>query len=479
MSKRAFITSEKERSSIGLEVDEQLVDDISELLEAQQRGMVLNLVADLHPGDLARLISHLPRDEAKQLFYWLPTDLGGETLADLDDALRADLLEEVQPERLTELIDELDTDDAADVLADLDEEVALQVLPELEDAADVRELLTYDEETAGGIMATELVAVLPTWTVAETTEEVRRNAETVEEIFAVFVIDPAKRLEGVVTLKRLLLSPAETSIERIMKSDVISVTTEIDQEEVARVMERYDLVSLPVVDADRCLVGRITIDDVVDVIREEAEEDIHRLVGITGDEEPTDSVLSITRGRLPWLLLGMLGAMLAGAVIGSFEEELQAVPVLAAFIPVVMAMAGNAGIQSSAIIVQGLASGDVWSSDIVSRLTKETGVALVNGVALALAIAFFVFVVFVLLAEFLPESISAMGHPLRLAATAGLSLFIVILLATIIGTTIPLFLDRFGIDPALATGPFITTSNDIIGLIIFFVLATLLYLPYL
>ena len=470
------ILSDKERSSAGLEVDEQLVDDISALLDAGQRGMVLNLAADLHPGDLARLLSHLPRDEAKQLFQWLPTDLGGEALADLDDTFRADLLEEVQPERITELIDELDTDDAADVLADLDEEVALQVLPELEDAEDVRELLAYDEETAGGIMATELVAVPQTWTVAEATEEVRRNAETVEEVFAVFVIDEAEVLQGVVTLKRLLLSPAETLIEGIMKPDVISVPTEIDQEEVARVMERYDLVSLPVIDADGCLVGRITIDDIVDVIREEAEEDIQRMSGITGDEEPTDSVLRITRGRLPWLLLGMLGAGMAGAVIGSFEEELRAVPVLAAFIPVVMAMAGNAGIQSSAIIVQGLASGDVWSSDILRRLTKETAVALVNGVALAVAMALFVFVVFVGLAEIFPNAIPEVDLPGKLALTAGLSLLIVILLATVIGTTIPLLLDRFDVDPALATGPFITTSNDIIGLIIFFVLATLLYL---
>ncbi len=476
MPNPATISFDKERSFVGLEVDEQLVDDISELLDAGQRGMVLNLVADLHPADLARLISHLPHDEAVQLFEWLPVEVAADVVTDLDDTFRADLLEEVETERLTEVIDELDTDEAADVLADLDEEVALQVLPELEDAADVRELLTYDEETAGGIMATELVAVLPTWTVAETTEEVRRNAETVEEIFAVFVIDEAERLEGVVTLKRLLLSPAETSIERIMKPDVISVTTEIVQEEVARVMERYDLVSLPVVDADGVLVGRITIDDVVDVIREEAEEDIQRMVGITGDEEPTDSVLRITRGRLPWLLFGMLGAMLAGAVIGSFEEELKAVPVLAAFIPVVMAMAGNAGIQSSAIIVQGLASGDVWSSDILRRLTKETGVALVNGVALALAIAGFVFVVFVGLAQVFPGTIPEVALPAKLALTAGLSLFVVILLATCIGTTIPLLLDRFDIDPALATGPFITTSNDIIGLIIFFVLATLLYL---
>ena len=461
-----------------IEVDEQLVDDISALLETEQRGMVLNLVADLHPADLARLISHLPRDEAEQLFHWLPAEVAADVVDDLDDTFRADLLEEVETERLTEIIDELDTDEAADVLGDLPEAVASQVLPELEDAADVRELLAYDEETAGGIMATELVAVPPTWTVAEATEEVRRNAETVEEIFVIFVVDEAERLLGFVSLKRLLLSPAEALIGDIMKADVPSVPTEVDQEEVARIVERYDLVSLAVVDADRCLVGRITIDDIVDVIREEAEEDIQRMSGITGDEEPTDSVLRITKGRLPWLLLGMIGAGFAGSVIGAFEETINKVSILAAFIPVVMAMAGNAGIQSSAIIVQGLASGDVWSTDMMRRLGKEVLVAVINGVALAFAIAVFVYVVFVGLAQLMPDVVSPAAEPLRLAATAGLSLFVVILLAASIGTTIPLFLNRFGIDPALATGPFITTSNDIIGLIVFFVLATLLYLPY-
>lgn len=477
MTKPATIPTDKDRASL-IEVDEQLVDDISALLDTGQRGMVLNLVADLHPADLARLISHLPRDEAEQLFDWLPADLGGDVLADLDDAFRADLLEEAEPERLTELIDELDTDDAADVLADLDDEVASQVLPELEDAEDIRELLAYDEETAGGIMASELVAVPPSWTVAEATEEVRRNAETVEEIFVIFVVDEAERLEGFVSLKRLLLSPSHALIGDVMKREVLSVTTEIDQEEVVRIMGRYDLVSLAVVDADHRLVGRITIDDAMDVIREEAEEDIQRMSGITGDEEPTDSVLRITRGRLPWLLLGMIGAGFAGSVIGAFEETINKVSILAAFIPVVMAMAGNAGIQSSAIIVQGLASGDVWSSDMMRRLGKEVVVAVVNGVALALAIAVFVFVVFVGLAQLFPDVVRPAAEPIRLAATAGLSLFVVILLAATIGTTIPLFLDRFGVDPALATGPFITTSNDIIGLIVFFVLATLLYLPY-
>jgi magnesium transporter len=313
-------------------------------------------------------------------------------------------------------------------------------------------------------MAREYVAVPIDWTVADVTEEVRRNAETVEEIYAVFVIDEAETLQGVITLKRLLLSQADARIDSVMNEDFISVTTDVDQEEVARIMERYDLVSLPVVDGVGRLVGRITIDDVVDVIRDEAEEDIQRMSGMSGDEEPTDSVMRITRGRLPWLLLGLVGAGLSGLVIGSFESALEQAVVLATFIPIVMAMAGNAGIQSSSIVVQGLASGDVWASDVWRRLGKEVLVALINGLVLAVLLSAFVL-------------IAALGFDtVRLALTAGLSLFIVILLATCIGTTVPLFLHRFGVDPALATGPFITTSNDIIGLAVFFLLAAVLYL---
>lgn len=447
-----------------LEVDEQLVADISALLDSGEQGMVLNLVADLYPADLARLLSHLPLGEAKQLYHWFTPEQAADVLNELDSSFRAELLEEVTHARLIEVIDELDTDDAADVLADLDDAVAFEVLPQLEDAEDVRELLGYGEETAGGIMATEYVAVPQAWTVAEATEEVRRNAETVEEIFAVFVTDDAGKLVGVVTLKRLLLSPADVVVRDIMKSDVISVTTEIDQEEVARLIRRYDLVSMPVVNALGHLVGRITIDDIVDVIIEEAEEDIQKMSGISGDEEPTDSVLRITRGRLPWLLVGLAGAGLAGLVIGRFEHALEQAGILAAFIPIVMAMAGNAGIQSSAIIVQGLASGDVWASDMYRRLSKEIAVALINGLVLAVVLGGVVFL--------LPLD----ANTQRLALTAGLSLLLVILLATCIGTIIPLVLNRFGIDPALATGPFITTSNDIIGLAVFFLLATVIYL---
>ena len=460
------VTDDQERAGV-LEVDQQLVEDIAALLRSGQRGMVLNLVTDLGGADLARLLEHLPFEEARTLFAWLPAEQGGEVLTELDSAYRTQLLQETEAGRVTELLDPLNTDDAVDILADLPPEMAQEVLPQLEDAPDLQDLLLYGEETAGGLMGTEYVAVPRTWTVEEATEEVRRHAETVEQLYAIYVIDDEDVLQGLVSIKRLLLSPADAKIGEIMDTDVIAVRTDVDQEEAARVIERYDLASLPVIDARGRLVGRITHDDALDVIREEAEEDIQRMSGVSGDEEPTDSVWRISRGRLPWLLIGLLGAGLAGVVIGQFEGALEAVPILATFIPIVMAMAGNAGIQSSAIIVQGLASGDVWSSDLLRRLGKETAVAVINGLVLAFVLGGAI----VLLGQ------AGWGGPdmARLAVTAALALLIVILLATLIGTTIPLLLHRLDIDPALATGPFITASNDIIGLTVFFVLATLIY----
>ena len=453
-----------------------LVDEVADLLDAGQQHVATARVATLHHADIARVISNLPRKDAEVLFVSLESGLAAEVLAELDDALCEDLLEDVGPDRLKRLLNSLDSDDAADVMARLPEGMADQVLPQLEDAASIEGLLAYGEETAGGIMAKELVAVPPEWTVAQATEEVRRNRETVEELYVIFVVDDGECLLGFVSMKQLLLSPAESKIGDVMNDQVHSVATGVDQEEVVRVMERYDLISLAVVDEARRLVGRVTIDDAIDVIREEAEEDYQRLSGITRDEEPSDTVGRITRGRLPWLLLGMLGAAFAGTVIGAFEETIQQVSILAAFIPVVMAMAGNAGIQSSAIVVQGLASGDVWSTNILRRLGKEVIVASINGLALAAAIIVVVLLIFE--TEFALLPLGAVSEPSRLALTAGLSLFLVILIAAAIGTTIPLLLDRLGIDPALATGPFITTSNDIIGLVVFFVLATILYLPF-
>ncbi len=457
-----------ERSGSPLDVSAELAENLEALIEAGQQAMVLNLIADLYPADIERILSHLPLEEAKRLFEWLPADVAGEVLAELDSTFRARLLREVDPSRITELVDELDTDDAADVLADLPEEVAREVLPDLEDADEIKQLLVYDEETAGGLMDREYVAALPSWTVEQVTEEVRRHAEDVD-IYGVFIVDEAHRLLGIVPLKRILLSPPGTRMSEVMETDLITVPVEADQEEVARIMERYDLVSLPVVDAEGRLMGRITIDDVVDVLREEAEEDIQRMSGVTGDEEPTDSVARIVRGRLPWILAGMVGSGVAAFVIGTFTGALSAVPVLASFIPIVMATAGNAGIQSSAIAVQGLASGDVWVSDIARRLVKELLVGLLNGFLAALVLGLCI----VLVGTFAPEKIA--DAP-RLALTAGVALMIVIVLATIIGAAIPLLLERLGVDPAIATGPFITGSNDILGTLIFFWLATHFYL---
>ncbi len=460
-------------------VDPTFASALVDHLDTGDLDSALALVAELHPADLARLAHRMPREYVTKLLMALPVETGADVLAAWEEEYSAEILGDVPPEHLAPLLNELESDDAADVLGQMDASVVPHVLPALEDSEAIRNLLEYDAETAGGIMATEYVAVPMHWTVAEATEEVRRNAETVEEIYVIFAVDEAGRLNGFVSLKRLLLSPSSALIEYVMRKDIHFVTPDIDQEEVVRIMERYDLVSLAVVDEAHQLIGRVTIDDAIDVIREEAEEDYQRLSGITGDEEPTDSIVRITRGRLPWLLLGMIGAAIAGSVIGVFEESIRRVSVLASFIPVVMAMAGNAGIQSSAIIVQGLASGDVWSANMLRRLGKEVLVAAVNGIALAVAMALVVVLVFMAGAGIWPDVVLAAPEPVRLAATAGMSLFVVVLLAAAIGVSIPLVLHRAGIDPALATGPFITTSNDIIGLVVFFTLATLLYLPFL
>ena len=452
-----------------IEMDAELIEDITALIESGEQGMVLNILADLHPADLAQVLTHLRIENAQQVFLWLPVEKAGDSLTELDDEYRAKLVEEIPEERLTEILDELDSDDAADVIADLPEEVVEKVLPTLEDSEDVQELLAYDEESAGGLMATEYVAVPSHWSVAQATEEVRRNAESVEDIYVVFVIDQDGRLLGVVKLNRLLLSPASHAISDIMESDVHSVQTDLDQEEVALIMQRYDLISLPVVDTASKLVGRITIDDIVDVIRDEAEEDIQRMSGVSGGEEPTDSVIRIVSHRLPWLLAGLAGAGLAAGVIWTFHATLQEASILAGFIPIIMATAGNAGIQSSAITVQRLASGDMWATDLARRLGKEMRVALLNATISAVVLGLAI----LLLA---PVLLGGITDPLKLATTATAALLIVIVQATAFGTLIPLILNKFEIDPALATGPFITTSNDIIGIIVFFSLAELLYL---
>ena len=446
-----------------LEIDADLVEDVAVLIDADQRGMVLNVAKDLHPADLAQRMGRLSDAQAYKVFAWLFDAQASEVLVELTPIQRSALLQEIHDERLRVLIDALDTDDAADVLNDMSDAQALDVLPDLEDTHDVAALLEYDEESAGGIMAREFVSVPPTWTLEHVIEAVRAHATDIDDIYSVFVLGDNDRLEGVVSLKDLMLAPAEDPVRTVMHEDFISVPTDMDREEVARIMERYDLVSMPVVDSTGGMVGRITIDDVVDVIREEAEEDIQIMSGGSGIEQPDDTVWRVSRGRLPWLLVGLFGAGLSGSVIGGFEVALEQAVVLAMFIPIVTAMGGNAAVQSAAIAVQGLSSGDLWMGDIGARILKEMVVALINGVVLAalLCIAVFVF---------------QLGDVPLLALTLGVTMLTVILLATTNGALVPFALKWLGIDPASAMGPFVTTLNDIIGLTVYFIYATALYL---
>ena len=444
-------------------LDDELLDNVEALIEEGRRGLVLNLVADLHPADVATLLRRLPDEAARTLFRWLPDAETAETLPEMERQERADLLDDLTNPELVALLDRLDTDDAADVLADVEQTRADAVLVQLADADDVEALLSYGEDTAGGLMGTEFVAVPIGATVTEATEAVRVSAETVDPVHVVYAVDGEGRLVGLVPLKRLLLARASARLEDIAETDVVSVQPDLDQEEVARVMERYDLVALPVVSGTGRLLGRITIDDVVDVIREEAEEDLQRAVGITGDEELSSSVFAVSRGRLPWLAVGMAGAFFSGLVIQGFEGALEKAIVLATFIPVVTATGGNAAIQSAAIAVQGLTSGELWLADGVRRLGKEVAVALLNGIVLGLLIGGIV-VVF------------GMGEPGPLALTVGLTLLAVVLLATTNGALVPFLLQRAGVDPASAMGPFVTTLNDIVGLSVYFAIASVIYL---
>jgi magnesium transporter len=376
----------------------------------------------------------------------------------------------VSPRAIAGLVDHLDSDDAADVLADVEDHVAEAVLPHLEDAEEVEALMAYGEETAGGLMGTEYVAVDAGATVADAIEAVRRSVEEgVEHLYVVYAVDGEGRLAGVVPLRRLLLTPPSAVIGDVADREPVAVEADLDQEEVARLMERYDLVTMPVVGADRRLLGQISIDDVVDVIREEAEEDIQRAAGLAGDEELSSSVLAVSRGRMPWLAVGMAGAVLSGLVIRAFEGQLEQAIVLATFIPLVTATGGNAAIQSAAIVVQGLTSGELWAGEGLRRLGKELLVALLNGVVLGLALAGVV-------AVMQAAGVVSDAAPARLVITVGLTLLTVIVVATANGALVPFILQRAGVDPATSMGPFVTTLNDILGLTIYFLVAMVVYL---
>ena len=450
---------------MAFELNEFLLEDIKRLIHHEEDEQLVTLFEDVHFADVAEILDEVNWDEAVYLVRLLDSEKTSEALMELDDDVRERLLESLTPKEIAEEIEEMDTDDAVDAIAELDEEIQQAVIEYIEDeehAADIQEMLQYDEDSAGGLMAKELIKVKETWTVAGCVREMRRQAEEVTRVHSIYVVTKENVLIGRLSLKDLLTSDAKTKISEIYIPKVDSVNVNDQGEDVAKLMQKYDLEAIPVVDDEKKLLGRITIDDIVDFIKEEAEKDYQMAAGISQDVEADDSILQLTRARLPWLFLGLLGGIGAATIMGGFEDILEDYALLFFYTPLIAAMAGNVGVQSSAIIVQGLANDDVKGS-IGNRLLKEMALAALNGLLLGLAL--FVFTALWYRGE--PDSLNT-------ALAISISLFAVIIMAGIIGTFIPLFLHKRGIDPAIATGPFITTSNDIFGILIYFWIAKMI-----
>ena len=446
------------------EITREYIGELRGLIEAKDDKAALKMIDDLHPADIAEIYEEINIEEAKYLYMLLDPETASDVLVELEEDDREKFLKVLPSEIIaSHFIGHMESDDAADVIGDLSEvkkQEVLRHIDDLERAGDIVDLLAYDEDTAGGLMAKELISVNENWSLTNCLREMRKQAEDVDELYYIYVIDDDNILKGVLSLKSMLLASSETLIKDIYETGAHSVGTEAPSDEVAQIMEKYDLVVLPVVDSIGRLMGRITIDDIVDVIRDEAEKDYQMASGIAGDVETTDSPWRLSRARLPWLIIGLLGGIFVAALIGRFEEDLKINPEMAFFIPLIAAMAGNVGIQSSAIIVQGLANNSLGLESTFRKLVKEFIVALFNGLILSV-ILFGYNILF--------------SDSMALTYTVSISLFSVILFAALFGTLIPLMLNRFKLDPALATGPFITTTNDIMGLLIYFLVGRLLY----
>ena len=447
------------------ELTREYLNDLKEAIVRNDELALIELVHDLHPADVAEILDELELEEATVLYKVLDANIASDVLTHMDEDTRDRFLGSLSSKEIAEqLIDNLDSDDAADMLNLFAQEQKEEIISMIEDrqqARDIVDLLHYEEGTAGALMAKELIRVNVNWTVSTSVKEMRKQAEAIDNVYTVYVVNDDGVLVGRLPIKKMLLTPLKTLISDIYDSQIKFVKVDEDQEEVASMMEKYDIVALPVVDELGRLQGRITIDDVVDVIREEAEKDYALASGISGDVDSSDSVITLTRARLPWLLIGLLGGILGARVIEIYEGDLQLYPEMAFFIPFIAAMGGNAGVQSSAIIVQGLANKSMGMSGIFSKLGKEFSVGLLNGLVCAILILFYNIL---------------FGDSLALSYTVSIALLSVIVIATLFGTFVPLILDKYDIDPALATGPFITTVNDVLGLFIYFIIGHLLYI---
>jgi magnesium transporter len=443
-------------------ISKELLQQIEQLILQKNDHELEILLNDLHHADIAEIFDELESEEAIYIFKILDSEITAEILTELEDDVREKILRGLSAKEIAEELDELDTDDAVDIIAELSQSKKEEVISELEDvehAKDIVDLLRYDEDSAGGLMGKELVKVNENWNVLTCVKEMRIQAENVTRVHSIYVVDDENRLKGRLSLKDLLTTSTKTPIREVYIPKVDSVRVNASNVEVARIMQKYDLEAIPVVDEMGRLVGRITIDDIIDVIKEEADKDYQLAAGISQDVEADDSILELTKARLPWLVLALLGGFVSVKMLGLFEGAMEEHGKLFFFTPLIAAMAGNVGVQSSAIIVQGLANHTI-SGSIFNRLLKEISLSLLNGTILAIIL-------------FL-GSYFLLGYDIKIGEIIAVSLISVIIIASLIGTFIPLILDKFGIDPALATGPFITTSNDICGILIYFSIAKLI-----
>jgi len=451
---------EENSENIQFHISDELIEKVEHLVDSRNNNEILDVLNEFHYADIAEILDELNLEQATYIIKLLDSEKTSDILTELDDDIREKILENLSAKEIAEEIEELDTDDAADIIGELSEERQEEVISKIEDEEhreEIKELLAYDEDTAGGLMAKELVSVNENWTVTQCVKEMRSQAENVTRVHSIYVVDADERLIGRLSLKDLLVANPRVNISTVYIPKVDAVHVNDEAEDVARVMQKYDLEAIPVVDDNQVLLGRITIDDIVDVIKEEAEKDYQLAAGITQDVEADDSIFELTRARLPWLFLGLVGGIGAFLIMEGFQDSFKEYAVLFFFTPLIAAMAGNVGVQSSAIIVQGLANDDVKGS-INSRLIKEMLLAALNGFILAIFLFLFVWVT----------------KDQNTALAISVSLVVVIIVAGLIGTFIPLFLDKRGIDPAIATGPFITTSNDIFGILIYFWIAKMI-----
>ncbi|GAB4510595.1 MAG: magnesium transporter [Allomuricauda sp.] len=440
---------------------DELLEEIRELIGDSKDAALQTMMKEFHYADIAEIADELEVEEATYLIKLLDSEKTSDILAEMHEDIREAVLKNLTAKEIAGELAELDTDDAADIINELPKELVQEVISEIEDrehAKDIVDLLRYEEDSAGGLMAKELVKVNENWTVTTCVKEMRAQAENVTRVHSIYVVDDEDKLKGRLSLKDLLTAPAKSHIREIYIPKVDSVNVNEKGEEVARVMSKYDLEAIPVVDEIGRLVGRITIDDIVDVIREEADKDYQMAAGISQDVEVSDSIWILTRARLPWLILGLFGGLGAAAIMGTFEDMIAKHAVLFYFTPLIAAMAGNVGVQSSAIVVQGLANDDLKGS-VRNHLLKEMLLALLNGFILAILLLLFTWI---------------WKGTFNTALAISLSLIVVIVVAGFIGTFVPLFLHKRNIDPAIATGPFITTSNDIFGILIYFWIAKII-----